>query len=641
MLDSVELDSFEETAAKLDLNQSLGKLKALYLRLRNAYYNEQELVTDKEYDRLEDYLKEKDPHWEGLKKVGAPIKNKKVAVKLPISMPSLNKAYPPDIDAWLQKCSSKYVVVMEKLDGGSLELIYRDGLPTNSYTRGNGIIGKEMSYLVPHMKIPKKIAKANVIVRCEGLFTKQVFLKYNKEFKVDRGAANGILNAGTPHKALKDLSVVVLQVLKPNVKMSAGLKWAKSKGFTVVPWRVFATVDLNADKLSKMLANRKKLSHYKCDGLVIAEDQVNPVPKGENPKWAIAFKENTSVKTAPKTKVLRVIWQMSSHGYLVPKVEVEPTDFDGSTVRFCSVYNTRWMLDKKVGPGALVALVRSGDIIPRIIGVLKPGKSISKPDKKEFGDYELNKGGTDYVLLKPKENPLFRVKHITRCLVTLGIDFMKEATVQRLFDAGMINVKQVINATAKDFAEVEGIKTTSAEKFYKAIHSIIDRGIPLPQLMDASGVFPRGIGTRRVEMISEVLDLNKLMKGADDTKKVANLISTSVPGFKVKTAEMFATALPKFVKWQKIVGIKGLKPILKIIKSGVLGGRCVSFTGYRDHEQAEIIENNGGQVVSFGSRTSILLYSPTGKQSSKTEKAKAKGIEIMTWDQLVKKFRLK
>lgn len=631
----------ELAGKKVNYSIGISNLKKLYLMLKDAYYNKEALVDDAEFDKLEDYLKERiSENWKGFK-TGTRIKNKKVEMKLPVAMPSLNKGYPdrsPSIDDWIASSNVDEMVLMQKLDGAALEIVFEDGVPSESYTRGNGVLGKQMSYLIPHMKgIPKKISTTRrIIVRCEGLFQKSAYLKYKNEFKHDRGAANGILNSGTPHVALKDLSVVVVQILSPNVQLAKGLAWAKKQGFTVVPHKVVTKKQLNGEKLSTILANQRLKSPYKCDGLVLAENIVPPVPHSDaKPSWAIAFKENVSIDDAPKAKVVDIVYQISAHGWLIPKIKITPTEIDGTTVTNCSAKNMRWMLANGLGIGAIIRIVKSGEIIPLVVKVEKKSNNIPKPDRKEVGDYEWNEGKVDYVLTNPKENPVFRVAHIERFFNTLEIDFMREGNVQRLFDAGLNNVSKIIKASPKQIAQAEGIREGRAQALWDAIHRVIDPGVPLPRLMDASGVFPRGIGTRRMQMIAEHVDLNSLLK--KDAREIEEIVA-EIPRFDTTTARMVAQGMSKFVRWQEITGIRGLAHKKeKVIKGGKLSGMTIYITGYRDEEQEQTIKKNGGRIK-WDSNTDVLLYSPSGKASSKVDKAKAKGIPVLTWEQFERKY---
>jgi DNA ligase (NAD+) len=623
---------------KLDLNLSLGKLKLLYSKAKDAYYEDSApVLTDAQFDTLEDFLKEKDPKWEGFK-AGAPVKNKKTKVKLPIPMFSLDKKKADNIDSWLGDQRVPNTVISDKLDGSALEIEYVVGKPIFCATRGNGKIGQEVSYLIPHLRIPQKVGTSSFIIRCEGLFGKAGFQKYKHEFDAARNAASGILNTQGVHHAIKDLKIVVLQVLKPNLQPSKGLKWAKSKGFTVVPFQVVQTKKINANNLSRLLDKRKASSKFEMDGLVLTLDQINKQPTSGNPEWSIAFKKSLTAEEAPVTTIRSVEWEVSAHGLIKPVVVYDPLDWEGSTLTRASAYNAKYVNTNGIGPGAKVALIRSGEIIPKIIKVLKKAKP-SVPSPKIFGSYHLTKNDTDYVLDAPLENEDFRVKKISRFFTNIGVDFLKERTVRKLYAAGFTNVKSITKATPKDFLKVPGVKETIANKVYNNIHKVIDAGIPLITLMDASGVFPFGMGSTRLENIAEKYDLLKLCALPEKEQRA---ILVKIPGFKEAAAEYFIKGSKKFLKWVRIVGIKPTQPkkVRTKLESTKLNGLSLAWTGYRDKEQEAIVIKNGGSVDKFGAKTSVLLVIPTGKASSKSDKAKEKGIPVMTWDKFVHKYGL-
>ena len=299
---------------------TLPALKQLYRRAKKEYYggDSKSFLTDAQFDQIEDRIRALAPNWVGLKAAGAPIeKNVKKKVKLPINMFSLDKVKPASAAAWLSKQEGPAVVSL-KADGASLEIVYRNGQPVQAITRGDGRIGGDVSYLLPHMKLPPKIsAKGEVILRCEVLFTTRAFSKYREVFDAARNAASGLLNRQDVHEAVKDLSVVVLQVLKPNPQLSRGLSWAKAQGFTVIPYKVVPDVSaLTSEKLTKLLTTQKAKAKFQIDGLVVALDKVNPLPKSGNPGWAVAFKtEDTGSVLA---EVVRVEWDVSHLGTLVP-----------------------------------------------------------------------------------------------------------------------------------------------------------------------------------------------------------------------------------------------------------------------------------------------------------------------------------
>lgn len=618
----------------------LDKAKKRYSAAKDAYYNDpngKTNMSDAEFDKLEDAIRAQDPKWKGFT-AGSPVYTK-TKKKLPIPMFSLDKA---KTDKALMGFidEGEDIVIMDKLDGSSLELVYEDGKATTLITRGNGTVGGDVSYLIPHLRgIPQKISsKKRVIIRCEGLFTKQGFEKYRHEFDAARNAASGILNRKDVHKAIRDLQTVCLSVLEPNMKPSAGLTWLKQNGFRTVAWRKFSHENVSYTMLQQLLEKRKSTGNFQIDGLVLTWDKVNQLPKSGNPVWSLAFKQNIDHDNAPITTIEEVIWKVSSHGYIIPKYRVAPVVMDGATIRNAAAKNPKFAIKMGLGVGARVGLVRSGDIIPEIVKVYSKAK-FDLPSPEKFGPYHWDASRTHIVLDDPKANSDVRAAKIARCFDILDVDFLRGRTVKKLIEAGFDNVTKILKASAKDFLKVEGFKELSANKLWNAIHEKTDKGFPLVKLMDASGVFPRGVSDTRLQSVAEHHNLMQLAKMSK--AEVVELIS-GIHGFQEKTASMIAIGLPKFVKWIQRTGltVTEIKKVKVKLESQKLAGQAITFTGFRDKEAESLIVSNGGQVVSFGGRTTILLVSPTGKASTKADKAREKGIQVLTLDQFTRKYKL-
>ncbi len=613
--------------------------KTLYKKAKRFYYNSSPIMSDASFDMLEDDLKVVVPKWPLLKKTGAPVaKNIKKKVKLPIPMFSLDKAKPHSADNRLAKWSTQSgnAVVSLKADGSSLEIIYEKGTPVQAITRGNGRIGGDVSYLISHMKIPQKVGTASFIVRCEAVFTARAFSKYAEVFDQARNAASGVLNRQDVHESVKDLSIVVLQLLRPNPVLSKGLAWAKARGFTVVPHKVIPLSDLSSARLEQILANQKAKAKFQIDGLVVALDKSNPLPTVGNPDWAFAFKVTSESKV---TKVKKVHWDVSHLGTLIPRIEYGPVDWDGAKLRFATAFNAKYIVDNHIGPGTQVEIVRSGEVIPYVEKVhVDPKRKPSMPGP-EFGAYHWDKKGTHLLLDTPTENTDFRVRRLTKFFGAMEIDFVREQTVRKLYDLGFTNLTKILKAPASAFVG-DGTSQQGAERLWNAIHKVLDSKVPLTQLMVASTTFPRGIGQRRLTSLGNKIDLLKL--AAMDQQEQLKFI-TSVPSWSTIMAETFIAGMPKFLKWLELVKVPytndtGVRIVKKV--DGPLADVLVSFTGYRDKVQELTITKAGGTIVPFGARTTVLLYAEGGKASSKVSKAQSKGIPIMTWLQFSKKYRV-
>ncbi len=616
---------------------SIDSKKLKYLKAKSEYYNStsgKSFLSDKEFDLLEQEITKSDPEWVGLLP-GYGVKNKKTKSPLEFPMFSLDKVDNTSAEKWLSKLRTESVLVSDKLDGSSVQLIYNKGKPVSLKTRGNGKIGGDISFLISHLKIPKKISElGKVVLRAEALFSLSKFSKYKKEFDAARNAASGLLNRKDPHPGLKDLDLIILKVLSPSMTPSKGLTWAKTKGFKTVAFKKLDKDRLSNQLLDKLLKTRKANSVFELDGLVIEEDVYKKTSTTGNPDNAVKFKERLDAADAPVATVLRVIWEVSTHGYLVPRVEVEPMKFGGATIRFASGYNAKFVIDNKIEKGAKVSLVRSGDIIPKILGIIKPSKIVPTP--VGFGDYAFDKTKVNYILIDPKSSDTVRIKRIEKFFTTLEIDFVGPGIVGKLYENGFTNLRKIVKASKEDFLKLPGIKETLANKLYDSLHTKIDKGVDIVLLCDASSAFPRGIGETRLRIVDKTYPLSRLLPESkeDIINKVAKL-----PGFSSITARQVASGSSLFLRWAEIVGIKSIQTKY-IAQKGALSGLNFSFTGYRDKvEESEIIDN-GGLVVPFSNRTNFLLIRPSGGTSSKVDSAKEKGIKVTTWDRIKTKYEL-
>ena len=307
------------------------------------------------------------------------------------------------------------------------------------------------------------------------------------------------------------------------------------------------------------------------------------------------------------------------------------------TVSRVTLHNAKMVIDKKIGPGTIVQIRRSGDVIPYLEKVVKSTKA-SVPKPTQFGAYHMT--GVHFVLDNPKENIDFRVKRMAKFFAEMGAEFMREKTVRKLYDAGFTNLSKILKAKPEAFVGL-GVSEAGAQRLYKAIHTALDKKVPLTQLMAASSTFPRGMGERRFQSLGQRFDL---LKFADmETYKQLELIREA-DGWNTKTAEAFIKGLPQFLKWLDIVKVPfvndtGAAKVAPLVK-GPLNGMIISWTGYRDKDQEAEVQAEGGVVAPFGSKTTVLLYSESGKDSSKVTKAEARGITVMTWAKFSRKYGL-
>ena len=604
------------------------KLKTKWLKAREAYHNSAKgktLMTDAEFDKLEAQIEKVDPGWCDAQKAG-PAVSKKVEVKLRQFMPSLLKAYPEKIDAWFKKNKAQKYLVMAKLDGASLLLTLKDGEPHKLVTRGDGTLGKDISFLIPYLHLPSNKSSGFIDLRLEAVLPNNKYEKYKDEFDTPRAMVSGLLNrslAKINQKALLDIDFVILgqygAVISETLKI-----WS----FKVV----YSVVTANPN-MSKLLSSIKDKVDYNIDGLVICPVtfELN-YDSPDKPKGIIAYKENVSDDDAVRATVKDIIYQTSARGRIVPKLKLRPVTVGDVTVTHATLHNAKWMIERKIGPGSIVKIVRSGEVIPKVVGVVKAAE-VKYPEVR----YKLN--GVHFETLDDSKEETVNV--LEKFFVTLGVEGFKAATIKKCYDAGMtapihficdwglgcLKLKTI-------FPGAVGLKIQ--EQFNSKLQSV-----PIEKLMVASNCFGIGIGERKLQaIINHYKTSQVLLDVINDRDADVEALLLAVDGFQQKTVKAFMSGIEDFrscmALMEQYIAVTAGKIKTKHVSKGLLINKKVSFTGYRSKEQEAFITKEGGEVIKLSAKTDILLYNPEGRFQEKVENAKAKGILVVTFENLIK-----
>lgn len=577
-------------------------------------------LSDAIYDLVEEELRKRNPDHPQLSHIGAPP-TARGKVKLPFFLPSLDKVKYDTLGKWIESHPGPYIL-MDKEDGVSLGIDTSDG--EKLYTRGDGRNGQDISHFLPTLKKYKKIPKIpkNYQIRCEIITTEANFKKVFPNEKNPRNSVSGLVNRKEiPVAQLKAISIVAYEIIKPELQPSAQIKKLKQMGFEVVP--ALKVNSFTSTSLEKFLTSRKKKSKYAVDGIVIYQDKkVTRVTSG-NPKHAVAFKSESSNPKAT-VKILKIVWQISKHGYLKPVAEIEPTMIGGTLVKRVTAINAKYVIDNSLGPGAIITVIRSGDVIPKIVEVHKPAPKPSLPSK-----YIWNETHVDILLPEGKGTSEIKLRKATHFFKTIGVMDFSEKLIDKLFNNGFPSVQDICKASAKDLVGIPGIQQKLAEKIVNGIKSSLSN-IEMHTLMFASGEFGRLLGSKRLQSIVQAIpNVDKKQPNESMVNKIAAL-----SGFTIKTANLFVEALPRYKDFMKdMPKIKIAKPKAVKYSSDKLEGEVILFTGFRDNALETAIEENSGKVSSgFSSNVTILLTKDPDSTSSKMEKAREKGIVILTPD---------
>ena len=621
------MDDFKGNGITVLEQLNENQLATILRELNDAYYNEQPLLTDNEYDIVKEYIEHKYPSNQVLQDVGAPVEKNKV--KLPYEMWSMDKIK-PDTNAltnWMAKYSGPYVLSC-KLDGVS-GLYTTENKEPKLYTRGNGKIGQDISHLIPYLRLPKT---KNIVIRGEFIIPKGVFEKKYKTTSANpRNMVSGIVNQKSITDAVKDVNFVAYEVIKPELKPSAQMDFLKTLDVECVFYKIESK--LSNELLSDTLINLRSNYRYEIDGIIVTDDKLHHRQSG-NPEHAFAFKMVLSDQVA-EAKVVDVIWTPSKDGYLKPRVRIEPIQLGGVQIEYATGFNGAFIENNKIGVGALIELIRSGDVIPYIRKVVIPAEQAKMPAVP----YKWNDTHVDIMLENIGSDETVQEKNITGFFRGIGVEGLSSGNVSRIIKAGYDTVPKIIKMSVDDFLKVDGFKIKTATKLYTGIQEKI-QSAHLIKLMSGSNTFGRGFSEKKIELILDSYP-DVLLSSLSPTEKIKKI--STIKGMATKTSETFVEHIPDFLRFMKESNLEHRINVSPLVKANYdtnhpLYGKSVVMTGFRDAELQELIKNVGAKLGSSISKNTFVLLvkdASAEQDTGKALEAKQLGIPIMTKDDFI------
>ena len=631
------------------------KLEKILRDLSSVYYNTGDsLVSDEVFDFLKEHLEKIDPSNEFLNEVGAPIDSKE-KVKLPYPMGSLDKIKPEtkELDKWKIDYKGPYVV-SDKLDGISAQLyITKDEVKL--YTRGDGEYGQDISYLVEYLIYSNKIdkikknSKLPISIRGELIISKKNFDKVKDKFKNARNAVAGFVNAKKVDKTLsKIVEFIGYTVINPEMKTEDQMSYLKSFEplKKIVEYKVYTQDKLTNDNLSKYLEERRKSSEFEVDGIVVYDSSRSYQHSEGNPEHGFAFKSILSDQFA-EALVVDVIWEASMDGYLKPKVQINPINLVGVTITFATAFHAKFVEENKLGPGAIIKIIRSGDVIPHILEVIKPSTS-GKP-KMPSTEYVWDKNHVNILIKninKSEYTDTIKAKKMDYFFSVLDVKNISLGILTKLVENGYDNIIKILESDRHELSKIEGLGKKMIDKIFDNIDEVMS-SVSLEKLMAGSHVFGTGIGERKIkQIIREIPNILEIK-----TKKELKEEVLKLEGFSDITADKFVDNLDKFkIFYKQLKNIYDLDYIEEELKEkeenedenkDLFADQKIVFTGFRDKNLEDIIEIMGGKVsTSVSSKTTLIIYADNEQNSSKLEKAKKLGIKTISKSEFLKKYKL-
>ncbi len=639
-------------------NLSIQELEDIIKYSADKYYNTGvSVISDSIYDMLIDYLKIKSPKSKVLTTIGAKV-NKKNKVKLDYWLGSMDKIKPPSnqLFNWLDKYKPPYNL-SDKLDGISALLVYRNNKKINMYTRGTATEGLDITNLIKYLNLPTfdtvyKYCKKNniktdndnliasnndnlIAFRGELIIDNELFnKKWADTFKNGRNAVAGLVNSKTINPEFaSDVELVLYEVVDPFYSVVEQFKIIKKLGFNIV-FNQNTDDTLTFESLSEYLKERREISKYLIDGIIVTSvNNIERNVKG-NPEYAFAFKDVLEDQMA-QTKVLSIEWNVSKGGYIIPTLLLEPVNIGGVEIKRATGNNAKFIVDNKLGAGAVIEIIRSGDVIPKVVKVIK---AVKTPDLPKDIKWVWNDTKVDIILEDNKGNKDVLVKSIYFFFSTLDAKGLGERNIEKMVDAGLNSIIKIVSATEQDLLKVEGFKEKTVNNIINSIKTSL-QDLPLYKLMGASGTLGYGLGQERFKLI-----LNKYPDILNNTWSKNEFINNIilVNGWDEKTATLFVNNFKDFIKFYN-----SIKPFVTLkvetrVKKNWLTGLTFVMSGFRDNELKNTIESYGGKVsTSVSKNTDYLIVkeqSNIDNPTDKINKAIELGVNIITKNNLLKKM---
>ena len=668
------------------MNKNEAKEEILKLRKQleiwaNKYYDEDNPeVSDYEYDMTMNKLKALEKEFPDLvtqdsltQKVGGHVKEGFEKVEHEVPLQSLQdifsfeeleefkeRVYKAAKENNFKEDEVKFVVET-KIDGLSAALEYKEGKFVRGATRGNGLVGEDVTENLKTIKtIPKELPEPiNIIVRGEVFIGKKEFEKMNEERELNeektfanaRNAAAGSLRQlDTKITKKRPLDIYIFNVQKIEGKEFNShfeeLNYLKKLGFNVNPVLIPCNnIPEAIDAINKIGEEREELT-FGIDGAVIKVDDLKLREKmgttSKVPRWAIAYKYPPEKK---ETKLKDIICQVGRTGAITPMAILEPVKVAGSTISKTTLHNEDFIKEKDIRIGDTIVVQKAGDVIPEILEVKKKKRA-----------------GTEKVFEMPKVCPVCGApvvreegEAVSRCIGIecpaklvrniihfvsrdcMNIDGLGDKIIEQLINKNLIsNIADIYFLKFEDIATLKKNGQKFTQNLIDAINN--SKNNDLYRLIAALGI--RHIGTKAAKTLAKKYKtMDSLMNASLESLAMTDDIG-----------EISANSIYEFFRQDQTIDLinrlKEAKVNMEALESEDIDnrfeGKTFVLTGtlekFTRKEASDLIEKHGGKTS--GSVSKKTDYVLAGEDAgSKLTKAQSLGVEIITEEQFEKMMK--
>jgi len=632
------------------------------LRLLNdAYRKGDPKISDPEWDKIYEDVRSFVPDDDFFKSavIEEVIVNPERMEKLIYPMYSLNKL--TTIEEIQKKIASKglppniLVVVLSKYDGCSA-LNYEQG--PSCWSRGDGVEGQRLMEHYKKVGQNGQKLKANLYTIGELIIAKKTFAdnqhlmikKDGTPYKNPRNMVAGLINDDNASDYWKYVTHIRYGIADADANFTMD-KLEQLKLIPEIPYLAIPANELTEELLDGLYY--KWGEDWEIDGLVIDINDKN-IRKSlgretnDNPAYAWAYKKGWTKPTT--TPLISEEWNLGKKGFMAPVINIQPVEVEGVTVSRATAYNARFVLENGIGTGAIVDIIRSGSVIPKIVNVRKRG-AVSLPTHCPSCNHELvwstnTKGEHVNLMCINPDCEEIKFKMAAFFFTSFKLKDFGEGTAKILFNNGFDSVNKILNMTIDDLKKINGLGNVSGTKFLKEISTKI-RKCTFERIGHASGCF-ENLGSRKLKMILDGIGLSYIeLASKISTSNGVELLNfqnnlLSIKGVSDRTAAAFMDGLAEFKEFIKDIDVEIVDvvedaesdaPDAVVLKPQDMTGRAFLFSGFRDANLEKYIVKNGGEIKSsYSTKVTDLLLADINSSSKKTNDAKANGCTITQID---------
>ncbi|MBR5520804.1 MAG: NAD-dependent DNA ligase LigA [Oscillospiraceae bacterium] len=647
--------------------QELDELKSQIAYHSHLYYVENRTeISDYEYDMIMNRIKAIESEYPQLITEDSPTQTVQgmanstfEKVTHTVKMESLLDAFSynelKDFDRRVRESvDNPQYVVEAKIDGLSMSLEYVNGVFTRGSTRGDGVVGEDVTANLATIKsVPKKLKNAPEFleVRGEVYMPKEVFLRLvekqenegKQPFKNPRNAAAGSVrqkDSKITRERELDIFIFNIQQISSDVQVSGhkeSLDLLKKYGFKVSPrYARFDNIE-DAIKEVEAIGEMRGQFSFEIDGAVIKVDdftQRNVMGStNKYPRWAVAYKYPPEEK---ETVLKDIEISVGRTGVLTPTAIFDTVQLAGTSVSRAVLHNQDFINEKQINIGDTIVVRKAGDIIPEVV-------RLARKNTDDVFKIPLVCPSCGEAVEKTDESALRCTnpdcpQQIVRNLIhfasrgAMNIEGLGEAVVSQLAEKQLIkDVADIYYLTKEDALILEGFKDKSATNLINAIEN--SKSNNMDKLVFAFGI--RNVGEKAAKLLCE------------EFKTIENLINAQIEdiikidGFGRIVAQSVVDYFKKdtVIKIVKRLQEKGVNTsYISTVESDVLKGKTIVVTGTlptlsRDQAEKLIADNGGKASSSVSKKTSYVLAGE--KAGSKLDKANTLGIPVLTEEEFL------